>query len=96
MADIFDEVSEDLRQDQILQVWRKYSKFIIGFITLTIISVFGFQGYNSWNKNQLNLKSEHFFNALDKLEEEFGLEIIFFYLRHFLNKTGEGAGGKFN
>ena len=35
-------------------------------------------------------------DALDKLEEEFGLEIIFFYLRHFLNKTGEGAGGKFN
>ena len=70
MADIFDEVSEDLRQDQILKVWKKYSKFIIGFITLIIISVLGYQGYNSWNKNQLNLKSEHFFNALEKLEEK--------------------------
>ena len=35
-------------------------------------------------------------DALDKLEEEFGLEMKFFYLRHFLNKTGQGAGGKFN
>ena len=70
MADIFDEVSEDLRQDQILKVWKKYSKFIIGFITLIIISVLGYQGYNSWNKNQLNLKSEHFFNALEKLEDK--------------------------
>ena len=70
MADIFDEVSEDLRQDQILKVWKKYSKFIIGFIILIIISVVGFQGYKSWNKNQLNIKSEHFFNALEKLEEK--------------------------
>ena len=68
MADIFDEVSDDLRQDQIIQVWRKYSKFIICFVTLIIISIFGFQGYNSWNKNQLNAKSEYFFNALEKLE----------------------------
>ena len=68
MADIFDEVSEDLRQDQILKVWRKYSKFIIGFITLIIISMFAFQAYNNWNKNKLNVQSEYFFNALEKLE----------------------------
>ena len=36
MADIFDEVSEDLRQDQMLQIWKKYRKFIIGFIILLI------------------------------------------------------------
>ena len=70
MADIFDEVSEDLRQDQILKIWKKYSKFIIGFIILIIISVLGFQGYKSWNKNQLNVKSEYFFNALEKLENK--------------------------
>ena len=56
MADIFDEVSEDLRQDQILKVWKKYSKFIIGFISLIIISVIGFQGYNSLKKSQLEVK----------------------------------------
>ena len=28
MADIFDEVSEELRQDQIKNIWKKYQKFI--------------------------------------------------------------------
>ena len=69
MADIFDEVSEDLRQDQILKFWRKYSKVIIIFIILIIVSVLSFQGYISWNKNQLNLKAEYFFNSLEKLED---------------------------
>ena len=70
MADIFDEVSEDLRQDQFLQVWRKYSKVIIGFVTLIIISILGFQGYKSWKKNQLNFQAEYFFNGLEKLEDK--------------------------
>jgi len=29
MADIFDEVSEELKQDQLIQIWKKYSKLII-------------------------------------------------------------------
>ena len=35
-------------------------------------------------------------DALDKLKEEFSLDMNIYYLRHFLNKTGEGPGGKFN
>ena len=80
MADIFDEVSEDLRQDQIIKVWKKYSKFIIGFVILIVISVFGYQGYNSWNKNQLNEKSEAFFNALEKLDDKKFQESIKLFL----------------
>ena len=68
MADIFDEVSEDLRQDKIIQVWKKFSKIIICFVLFVIISVFGYQGYNSWKKTQLNMKAEFFFNALNNLE----------------------------
>ena len=68
MADIFDEVSEDLRQEKITQVWKKYSKFIIGFIVFVIISILGYQGYFSWKKNQLIAQSEFFFKALDNLE----------------------------
>jgi hypothetical protein len=61
MADIFDEVSEDLRQDQMLQIWKKYRKFIIGFIILLICSIIGHQGFNA--------ESQYFFNSLAKLEE---------------------------
>ena len=29
MADIFDEVSEELKQDQLIKLWKKHSKLII-------------------------------------------------------------------
>ena len=35
-------------------------------------------------------------DALEILEEEFKIEMKFFYAKHCLNKTGESAGGKFN
>ena len=80
MADIFDEVSEDLRQDQILQVWRKYSKVLIGLVTIIILSIVGFKGYNSWKKNQLNTKAEYFFNSLETLENKKFKESIELFL----------------
>ena len=89
MADIFDEVSEDLRQDQFIKVWKKYSKVIIILITLIIISVFSYQGYNSWNKNQLNEKSEYFFNALEKLEDNKFADTI----KLFRNNPSKDNGG---
>ena len=39
MADIFDEVSEDLRKDQYKQIWSKYKKYIISFIVIFIASI---------------------------------------------------------
>ena len=39
MADIFDEVSEDLRKDQYKQIWSKYKKYIISFIVIFIVSI---------------------------------------------------------
>ena len=70
MADIFDEVSEDLRQDKIIQVWKKFSKFIISIVVFVIISIVGYQSYTSWEKKQLLAQSELFFNALDNLENK--------------------------
>ena len=68
MADIFDEVSEDLRQEKIAQIWKKFSKVIISFIVFVIISIFGYQSYINWKKNELNAQSEVFFNALNNLD----------------------------
>ena len=43
MADIFDEVSEDLRKDQYKHIWLKYKKFIISFIIIFTLSVITFK-----------------------------------------------------
>ena len=49
MADIFDEVSEELKQDQLIQLWKKYSKFIITFFIILVLSVLTYQAYIVWN-----------------------------------------------
>ena len=43
MADIFDEVSEDLRKDQYKQIWLKYKKFIVSFIIIFVLSLITFK-----------------------------------------------------
>ena len=70
MADIFDEVSEELKQDRLLQIWKKFSKFIISFFAIIIISIFCYQFFINFNKKKLESSSQQFFDALDKLESK--------------------------
>ena len=70
MADIFDEVSEELKQDQLVKIWKKYSKFIIVGIILIIICIISYQSYIYWNNKKIESISEQYFEALEKLENE--------------------------
>mgnify|MGYP001450072558 CR=1 FL=1 len=70
MADIFDEVSEELKQDRLIQIWKKYSKHIISILFITIISIFSYQLFIYWDKKKLEANSQQFFNAIDKLENK--------------------------
>ena len=70
MADIFDEVSEELKQDQLIQFWKKHSKLILTIILLIISSVVFYQAYIIWNKKKVEAISEQFFQALEKLEDK--------------------------
>tara|TARA_B100000575_G_scaffold250096_1_gene216830 strand:- start:68 stop:718 length:651 start_codon:yes stop_codon:yes gene_type:complete len=70
MADIFDEVSEELKQDKLIQTWKKYSKIIITLILLIIISLVSYQSYLIWKKNKIEEISKQYFEALEKLENK--------------------------
>ena len=70
MADIFDEVSEELKQDQLIKLWKKYSKLIIILILFIIISLVSYQAYVNWNKKKIEAISEQYFQALEKLEDK--------------------------
>ena len=70
MADIFDEVSEELKQDQLIQIWKRYSKLIITFIFLIIISLISYQTYITWNKKKIEAISEQYFQALKELGDK--------------------------
>ena len=70
MADIFDEVSEELKQDQLIKTWKKYSKLIITLIFLIIIFLVSYHAYQSWNKKKIETISEQYFKALEKFENK--------------------------
>ena len=70
MADFFDEVSDELKQDQLIQLWKKYSRYIISLLILLILSISSYQGYLIWNKKQNTANSEQFFSGLEKLDSK--------------------------
>ena len=69
MADIFDEVSEELKQDQLVQVWKKYSKHIIIILSILILSSISYFLYGQWYQKKLENISTNFFSAVQKLEK---------------------------
>ena len=45
MSELFDEVDEELRREQIKKIWERYSFLIIGVAILIVASVGGWRGY---------------------------------------------------
>ena len=70
MADIFDEVSEDLRKDQYKQIWLKYKKIIISFISIFILSIAGFQ-YTEYYQEEKKIEiATLYFDGLQEIEDK--------------------------
>ena len=92
MADIFDEVSEELKQDQLIQIWKKYSKLIITLISLIIISLVSYQAYITWKKKKIEAISEQYFQALEELEDKNYSDSYNLFLKNSQNdKSGYGT-----
>ena len=69
MADIFDEVSEELKQDQLKLLWYNYSKYIISVAFILFISALGYFFYDKWKLEKLQDSSSQFFSGIQKLEK---------------------------
>ena len=70
MADIFDEVSEELKNDQLIKIWKKYSKLIIALVILLIISLISYQVYKNWYKKKIEVIATEYFEAIENLENK--------------------------
>lgn len=64
MADIFDEIEEELKQDRLNSLWAKYGKYLVGFAVAIVALVAGFQGYKSWQKNTIETAADNYHQAL--------------------------------
>ena len=70
MADIFDEVSEDLRKDQYKQIWFKYKKFIISFIFIFVLSVVTFKIIELYQEKKKIEISTLYFEGLKEIKNK--------------------------
>lgn len=48
MADIFQEVDEEVRRDQLKKLWERYGNYIIAACALVVVGVGGWRGYEWW------------------------------------------------
>ncbi len=48
MSDIFNEVDEEVRREQLKKLWERYGNLIIGLAILVVAAVAGWRGYEYW------------------------------------------------
>lgn len=61
MADIFDEVNEDLRDEEMKKMWKEYGPWIISGAVIAVVMTAGISMKRSWDvKKELNLTSQYF------------------------------------
>ena len=70
MADIFDEVSEDLRKDQYKQIWLKYKKIIISLISIFVLSVIAFKYIQHYQEKKKIEVATLYFNGLNEIKNK--------------------------
>ena len=69
MVNIFNEVDEDIRKEKYQNLWRKYGKYLIGFIVL-IVLIFSSMQYLQSKKISDNKKIlDVYFSAVESMEE---------------------------
>lgn len=57
MSDVFEEVSEDIRRDNMAKLWKKFGPWIIGVCVLIIAAVGGSQFYQNYQVSQAEAAS---------------------------------------
>jgi hypothetical protein len=69
VSELFDEVDEEVRREQLKKLWDKYSIYIIGAALLIIAAVGGWRGYQYLEAKKAARASEAFNRAVELSEQ---------------------------
>ena len=64
MADIFDEIDEELKQDQAKQVWSRYGKYVVSAAVAVVLGVGASQGFTAWKQSQAEASADLYSQAV--------------------------------
>ena len=68
MSDILRQVDEELRQDRLLKIWRRYRVYLIGALIILIGSVLGYQINKSANQSFYEDEVEKYISSSDLVD----------------------------
>lgn len=68
MADIFQEVNEDLSRDRYMRLWQSYGRFVIAFLVLIVAGVAGWVFWTEHQQSELEERGSRFNEALALME----------------------------
>lgn len=64
MADIFDEIDEELKKDRAELLWARYGKYVIGACLVVVLAVGGHQGYGIYSTKQIEKSADLYHTSL--------------------------------
>ena len=68
MTDIFNEVDEEVRREQLKKLWERYGNYLIGFCILLVVAVAAWRGYQWWETKQAAQSGAAFEQAVSLAE----------------------------
>lgn len=69
MSDIFKEVDEDIRREQMRRLWDRLAPFVIGGAVLIVAITAGFRGWEYWQERQAQASGDRFLAALQASDD---------------------------
>lgn len=64
MSDIFREIDEELRRDNLLKLWKQYGRYVIAAVVLVVVAVGGIAAWRDHQASERRAQSARYSNAL--------------------------------
>jgi len=70
LADIFQEVDEELRRDKAAEVWTRYGRYIVAVVVFVVVATASYVGWKEYRLQQQTAYGERFALALTLIQEK--------------------------
>jgi hypothetical protein len=66
LADIFQEIDEDIRRDRLQQLWKRYGNYVVGAALLLVLGTAAVVGWREYQDRQNQAQAQRFLAAMDQ------------------------------